>query len=300
VQVTAIDLGSNTLRVLKYDCKEHKRVAEYEKIVRTAEGLEQSGVISKKSLDAIIVGLKEARERIGGFNQRIYAVTTEAMRIAKNAQEVIEKIYKECGVKFEVIDGCKEAKLTLYAVRERLRLLKIEGGFVLIDIGGGSTEVTFSKGDFFASKSFPLGIVRVANRAHSLEEIETIVAESMRDIANFSRKYFEESMYLVATAGTPTTIAAMKHGLNYQTYDPSKINGTQLSYDELDYYLKKLLKMSKTEREVTVGVGRDDLIIAGVVIFKEFYKVFHKKSAIVIDDSLREGVALWVCKGIKI
>ena len=105
-------------------------------------------------------------------------------------------------------------------------------------------------------------------------------------------------MQLLATAGTPTTIAAMKHGLNYQTYEATKINGTVLKLEELDYYLEKLLTMNKKEREIAVGVGRDDLIVAGVVIFKALYRVLNKNRAIVIDDSLREGAAIWACSNL--
>ncbi len=298
MEVTAIDLGSNTLRVLKYDCTRGERVAEYEKIVRTAEAIEQTGVISHQSLRAIIEGIQEAKVSLGGFSSRVYAVTTEALRIAKNASEVLDTIYKETGVVFEIIDGAKEAKLTLIAVKERLRQLNLKGDFVLIDIGGGSTEVVFSRGEEIYSKSFPLGIVRVANSASSLDEIEEIVAKSLKGIEEFSQNYLRDNMQLLATAGTPTTIAAMKHGLNYQTYDATKINGTVLKLEELDYYLEKLLTMNKKEREIAVGVGRDDLIVAGIVIFKALYRVLNKNRAIVIDDSLREGAAIWACSNL--
>ncbi len=297
MQVTAIDLGSNTLRILKYDCTKGERIAEYEKIVRTAESLEKTGRISKSSVTAIIDGIQEAKVKLGGFTSRIYAVTTEAMRIAQNSHEVIETIYKNTGIRFKIIDGEQEAKLTLWAVKERLKKLQMDGDFVLVDIGGGSTEVTISIAEEIYARSFPLGIVRVASRAQSLEEIEKIVADGMKEIKDFTKKYLNnKDFYLVATAGTPTTLAAMKHGLNYTTYDAKKINGTVLKYDELNIYLDKLLKMSKREREIAVGVGRDDLIVAGVIIFREIYKILNKKEATVIDDSLREGVALFLCE----
>jgi len=99
----------------------------------------------------------------------------------------------------------------------------------------------------------------------------------------------------IATAGTPTTVAAMKLGQTYACYDPKKINGTALQKEELDFYLKKLLAMPLDEREETVGVGRSDLIAAGILIYKQIFDLVEFDSGIVIDDGLREGVALENC-----
>jgi exopolyphosphatase/pppGpp-phosphohydrolase len=103
----------------------------------------------------------------------------------------------------------------------------------------------------------------------------------------------------VATAGTPTTVAAMKLGQTYETYNASKINGTSLQINDLDFYLKKLLSMPFEEREITVGTGRSDLIAAGILIYKQLYILLEFENCIVIDDGLREGIALYICKSIK-
>jgi len=99
----------------------------------------------------------------------------------------------------------------------------------------------------------------------------------------------------VATAGTPTTVAAMKLGFNYETYDANKINGTSLQKEELDFYLQKLLSMPFEEREIAVGTGRSDLIAAGILIYKQLYIILEFENCVVIDDGLREGVALEMC-----
>ena len=80
-----------------------------------------------------------------------------------------------------------------------------------------------------------------------------------------------------------------------EKYDPKKINGTALQKEELDFYLKKLLAMPLDEREETVGVGRSDLIAAGILIYKQIFDLVEFDSGIVIDDGLREGVALENC-----
>ncbi len=296
MQVIGIDLGSNTLRVIKYDCSLDKKVAEYEKIVRTAQSITIDGRVDKRAVDAIVDGLIEAQERLDFHGCKIKAVTTEALRVAKNSEEVLKEIEQKTAIKFEVISPKDEALLTLQAVQKRLERLGIKRDFVLVDIGGGSTEVTFFVENRVYSKSFQLGIVTVANRAKDLDEISKIISLESKDIVEFVKDYNSRDLEFVATAGTPTTVAAMKLGLTYKTYNSELINGVTLEVDELEIYLDKLLNMSKEDREITVGVGRDDLIVAGILIFKEIYRILDKKRSIVIDDGLREGVALSLCE----
>jgi exopolyphosphatase/guanosine-5'-triphosphate,3'-diphosphate pyrophosphatase len=99
----------------------------------------------------------------------------------------------------------------------------------------------------------------------------------------------------VATAGTPTTIAAMKKGMDYATYDAEKVHGTMLSKKDLGEQLKKLLAMTKEEKVHAVGVGRDDLIASGVLIYDELYNISGFRESMVIDDGIREGVAFDEC-----
>ncbi len=304
MKVIAIDLGSNTCRVLKYDCKKNIKIAEYEKIVRTANSLTIDGTIDKEAQERVINALLEAKEKIGFESTKIRAVTTQALRVAKNSKEILENIKEKTGIEFEVIDGEKEAKLTLIAVKKRLESLnqnfgfKINKNFVLVDIGGGSTELGFYINGRIFSKSFPLGIVTVANSAKNLNQIDDIIDEKSKKIVQFINGLdfkIDNSLEFIATAGTPTTVAAMKLGQTYYSYDADKINGTILTVKDLDIQLNRLLKMNKKEKELYAGVGRDDLIIAGIYIYKKIFKILNKKSSIIIDDGLREGVAITLC-----
>jgi exopolyphosphatase/guanosine-5'-triphosphate,3'-diphosphate pyrophosphatase len=100
----------------------------------------------------------------------------------------------------------------------------------------------------------------------------------------------------VASSGTPTTIAALKLGMNYKTYNPQRINGTKITIEDLDFWAEKLMKMEMKKREELVGVGRGDLIISGIYIFKEIFKLAKYRECIVCDDGIREGVAISECK----
>ncbi len=297
-----IDLGSNTLRAVKRDCEKGVFVAEYERIVRTADGLTETGRIAPKALERIVAALDEARKQIGFDGAVLRAVTTEAMRRAENAVEVLKTIQEKTGVAFEIIEADEEARLTLMAVRYRLRVLnEPEDSFVLVDIGGGSTELIIVVGGRTLSRSFPLGIVTLSQEAQGdLARVESLLEIRLKPLEKFVMEAVEVAgrpKRFIATAGTPTTIAAMKHGMNYHSYDAGRINGTRLERRELREWLAKLLAMSPRERERTVGVGRDDLIAAGILIFEGIFRVLGFEECLVIDDGLREGVALELCRG---
>jgi len=292
----AIDLGSNTLRVLEYDCVTDKRTFGYEKVVKTADGLAKTGEVNDEAVARVVSALKEVQEKIDFSSQTLKAVTTEALRRASNSAKVLKQIKKKTGVSFEVISGEEEARLTLLAVKHRLSKLHYASqSFVLVDIGGGSTELIFHYGDETLSKSFPIGIVTIAQIYENLDNIKNALPKEMFDMQMFCAEVFATKGKLetyVATAGTPTTVAAMKLGFNYETYDAAKINGTSLQKEELDFYLKKLLAMPFEAREIAVGTGRSDLISAGILIYKQLYTILGFDTCIVIDDGLREGVVL--------
>jgi len=296
----AIDLGSNTLRVLEYDCKTSKQIVAYEKVVKTADGLAEFGTINDDAIGRVISAIKEAQEKIDFSSQPIKAVTTEAVRRASNSKYVLEQIERKTAVSFEIISGEEEARLTLSAVKNRLTKLHYASDtFVLVDIGGGSTELIFHYKNEMISRSFPIGIVTIAQTYTTLENIQKVLPREMLDMQMFCAEIFSihgKPHSFVATAGTPTTVAAMKLGFNYETYDASKINGTSLEKNELDFYLQKLLDMPFEEREIAVGTGRSDLIAAGILIYKHLYTLLEFDSGIVIDDGLREGVILDMCK----
>ncbi len=292
--VVSIDLGSNSFRALKMDCKTKKTLGEYEQTVGTADGLSKTGNISNEALNRIVDAVKKSIEIVDYEPKNAVAVTTQALRVAKNSKEIIKQIQKQTGVRFNIIDGEKEARLTLLAMQYALKRENLpDERFILLDIGGGSTElIIFNEGSSFI-KSFPYGIVTLSqslDKGRDFKLLKDEVKEFLKD------SHIETSDYaFLSTAGTPTTVAALKHGLDYQTYDKEIVNGTTLTLDEVKQIQKKLNSCSKDELIFKVGTGREDYIDTGMSIYELFFEVLEKDISIVFDDGLREGVAIEHC-----
>ncbi|CAA6800590.1 MAG: Exopolyphosphatase (EC [uncultured Sulfurovum sp.] len=294
--IIAIDLGSNSLRLLKMNMETKESLGTFHKTVKTADGLAQTGKINEDALSRVVAALNEAKEELDFSDARVKAVTTEAIRQAKNGLEILKSIADQTGIRFEVIDGVAEAKYALKAAQNRLEHLgKEPKHFMLVDIGGGSTEMLFYYGEEkYFSKSFQVGIVTVTQKFKNLDEIAKaipIVMEPMRAYYDEVVEAYGEVELFIATAGTPTTIAAMKKGMSYATYEPENIHGTILTRKDLADNLKALIEMSKEDKVKAVGIGRDDLIASGVLIYDEIYNISGFKESMVIDDGIREGVA---------
>lgn len=289
----AIDLGSNTIRFIEYDGFSWGK--SYEKIVRAAEGLQATGMIGENALVRILEAIDEAKQYLDFSNHEVVAVTTAALRMANNGIDIISKIHASTGILFTIIDGAREAQLTLLAVQNRLRKLDIDSdSFVLSDIGGGSTELIHYDNDKVTSQSFPIGIVTMSEQASDTTQLRSLLAHFESQVALFysSLGKYNENSRLILTSGTPTTIAAYRLGMNYANYDPEKINGSILTLNDCVLSYKELMDMDESTRASYVGVGREQLIATGILMVEYLFKGAMMKEAIIIDDGLREGVAL--------
>ncbi len=296
----AIDLGSNSFRCIEYDCESKSFGRSFERIVKTADRMHETGVISDDAVERVVTALYEADNALNLKNSVVKAVTTQAMRMASNSDDVIREIKEQSGVEFQIIDSDKEAYYTLIAVGARLKALQIDSShFVLIDVGGGSTEIIFYRDGKMESRSFPIGIVTTAQICDANRDIHTYLDEQFQDLVAYVRDYYGaegKPASFVATAGTPTTMAAYLLGMNYQNYDVDKVNGYRLTLEGTQKSLDDLLVMSEVQRAEIVGVGRESLIIAGIVIVQKLYDVLGFGEAVVIDDGVREGVAIDHCR----
>lgn len=294
-QIVSVDLGSNSFRVLKYDCLNHQIISEHNEVVGMADGLVDTGIISKEAIARVIKAINHSIEIINYNPKEAICVTTAAMRKASNSQEVLECLKKETQLDFKIIDGDEEARLTLLAVKYALKREKIESdNFILLDIGGGSTEIIVNCNENYQAKSFDFGIVTMTQKYLKSNDLQKDLENRKSEIKLFldSLNIDFKKFPFVATAGTPTTIAAIKLGQDFFSYDRNIVNGTTVNLEDLSFCLNILKNSSKDEITKLVGKGRVEFIEVGILIYKTIFEVFNKKESIVLDDGLREGVAI--------
>ena len=294
-EIVTIDLGSNSFRVLKYDYKNHKIISEFNEVVGMADGLVETLNISKDAMIRVINAINKASQDLNFDPKDAVCVTTAAMRKALNNKEVLSFFEEKTGAKFSIIDANEEAKLTLLAVKYALKREKINSeNFVLLDIGGGSTEIVINTAQNYEAKSFDFGIVTMTQKSIKKEDLEKDLNDRKIQIKEFlnSLKIDLKDYSFVATAGTPTTIAAIKLGQDYFSYDRNIVNGTKVNLNDLEDSLKIFKSHSKDELTKLVGQGRVEFMEVGTYIYKMVFEVLQKDESIVLDDGLREGVAI--------
>jgi exopolyphosphatase/guanosine-5'-triphosphate,3'-diphosphate pyrophosphatase len=294
--MVAIDLGSNTIRIVEFDCKNKIITNRFEKIVKTADNLVNTGIISDEAVERIIEAINEAKEKL--IFKDVSAKATEALRKGKNSKEVLDKIEKQTGVKFEIISPEEEAYYTTIAVESFIQQKYHYKTMFLVDIGGGSTELIVKNKKELLTESFQIGIVTVSQKYKSIDALEYGIKQDVKPFEEFIKftKISYKPDIFVASSGTPTTIGALKIGLDYSTYDGDKVNGVELTIEDLDYWKDELLKMGLKQREKLVGVGRGSLIVSGILIFKKIFQMGDFKKCVVCDLGVREGIAFDYCK----
>ena len=298
-EIVSVDLGSNSFRVLKYDCKNHKIISEYNEVVGMADGLVDTGLISKEAIQRVIVAILHSIEVIKYNPQDAICVTTAAMRNASNSEEILKYLSQEVKTNFSIIDGKEEARLTLLAVKYALKREKINSNdFVLLDIGGGSTEIIINTKDSYKAHSFDFGIVTLTQKFLNHNDLKNDLENKKLEIKLFldSLNIDFKDYSFVATAGTPTTIAAIKLGQDFFSYDRNIVNGTIVNLEDMTNCLNIFENSSKEDIVKLVGRGRVDFIEVGIYIYKMIFEVLEKNESIVLDDGLREGVAINYCE----
>ncbi len=293
----AFDLGSNTLRIVQYDPNTCQRIKSYEKIVRTAKDLHQTHRIGEEALGNIVNALREASMIFDFKAHKTFCVTTQAMRVASNANDVLAHLRTHFELDFEIISGEKEAYLTSLAIEHALNREGFNAHtYALFDLGGGSTEIILCHEGTKKTHSFPFGIVSTAERF--AYDIVRGVEETLLSVDPFVALHPaipNTYKQLVATAGTPTTVAAFLKGLDYAHYNAEKINGTCLHIHDFTDAYGQLSAMDYQEAERYTGTNRRDLVIVGILLCVGIMKKLGFAQCIVMDDGLREGVALSNC-----
>lgn len=297
-EIVSIDLGSNSFRVLKYDCINHQIISEYNEVVGMADGLIDTGIISKEAQERVIDAISHSIEVINYNPKDAICVTTAAMRKASNNKDVLNFFKEKVGADFKIIDGKEEARLTLLAVKYALKRENINSSkFILLDIGGGSTEIIVSTNDNYDSHSFDFGIVTMTQKYLKYHDLHNDLDFRKKEIKDFldNLNIDLDEYSFVATAGTPTTIAAIKLEQDFFSYDRNVVNGAIVNLIDLENCLNIFKNSSKEEITRLVGKGRVEFIEVGIFIYRMIFEVLNKRESIVLDDGLREGVAINYC-----
>ena len=216
------------------------------------------------------------------------------MRDAVNGRTFVEKAFQEAAIQLVVIDGEEEARLTLAGVLSSLD--SEPETLVVLDVGGGSSEFTVSSGGKPAFiKSMPIGVVRLTEGFHTVAEmsarVQSVINQLGDDLATAGIA-FSEDAELVGTGGTATTLATIK--LEMVEYDYRAVNNFTLNRDDIAEIFERLSRLTPLERLSIKGVekGREELIIAGLIIITSVMDKFGFMRLKVSDFGLLEGLAL--------
>lgn len=302
-----IDIGTNTLRLLiaefSSDGKYHKVKSE-RYITRLGEGISSTGSLKETAMERTSSVLKRFAKICSEYPLNgIYAVATSAVREASNGPDFIKKIKLEAGLDVDVISGDEEARLTMLGISSGLDFKGSD--FLLMDIGGGSTEFIFvSEGDIISKVSTDIGVVRFTEQylksdppqTEEIEKLETAILECLNKLKGSASPPYQGGagggVFLVGTAGTVTTLAAIDQKMT--VYDPREINGYKISRAGIKNIRTLLLSMTMKKRMEIPGIeeGREDLIAAGVVLVDKVMELFGFNEILVSDSGLREGLVI--------
>ncbi|MEK6276522.1 MAG: Ppx/GppA phosphatase family protein [Actinomycetota bacterium] len=298
-RAAVIDIGTNSTRLLVADVS-GRSVAEIERhnrVTRLGRGVDLSGQLATEAIEAVceVVG-----EYVGIYREldaeTVTAIATSAVRDASNGDAFIAELRERFALNARVLGGGEEARLTyLGATAESPPSVPT----LVIDIGGGSTELIAGSGDEVTfHTSIQAGVVRHTERhissdpptASELEELASDVWGLLNDALSSHPEAHAELG--IAVAGTPTSLAAIDQQLD--PYDPERVHGYRLSLESIQRMLSRLASMPLAERLQVPGLHPDraPTIVAGVVILIEAMRCFALDEIEVSEHDILYGAAI--------
>lgn len=277
IRVAAIDCGTNSIRLLVADVDVAAGtltdVVRTMEVVRLGQGVDRTGRIAPEALERTLEATRRYAATCAELGvERIRFVATSASRDAENRQEFVDGVRAAIGVEPEVVDGQEEARLSFRGATGVLAG-RHPGPFLVVDLGGGSTEMVLGTTSPVASASMDVGCVRMTERHLHAEDTtpEELAAASADVVAALEAAGrvvpFGRAATLVGLAGTVTTVTA--HALDLERYDPARIDGAVLGVDRVLASCRALIGMSRARREVLpfMHPGRVDVIVAGALVW---------------------------------
>jgi exopolyphosphatase/guanosine-5'-triphosphate,3'-diphosphate pyrophosphatase len=293
MKYASIDIGTNTVLLMIAELSDRiEEIYDTAIITRLGEGLKQTGFLSTNAMERTLNALRHYKAVADDCRvKEILCVGTAALREAKNADTFVELVKRELSLTVRVISEHDEAYYTYLSVREGM--INATQDMVIIDIGGGSTEIIFGdRANFIDFVSLPVGSVKLTEMfiKHDPPTEDEIIF--LRDyIRSFLRLPFGENVkVIVGTAGTVTTLGSI--GIGLYEWDKEKIHGTMMKREHIDDVVHQLLKRAARERAHLPGMekGREDIIPQGIIILQEVMEYLGADELMIDANGVRHGV----------
>jgi exopolyphosphatase/guanosine-5'-triphosphate,3'-diphosphate pyrophosphatase len=300
MNMASIDIGSNTILLLIAEVRQNSLPIytlrnEY-RAPRISAGLEANSVISNEKIEELL-NILSAYKRIAiEHNCEIILLNaTNAFRIAKNSNKIIELIKNKLDLEIVVIDGNTEAYYSYLGGKSSL----LESNeLIVLDIGGGSTEIIYGKFDKIQfKKSFPYGAVNLTeqyltNNLRTDTNLELLNSE-LNKIFKELNSISNSNSDLISIAGTPTSLSCIKQ--NLKEYDDNLVEGSILCYEDILIIVEEMIKISPSDmikKYGTVVKGREDVLLTGSLILLTVMKNLNIKKTYVSTRGVRYGAII--------
>jgi exopolyphosphatase / guanosine-5'-triphosphate,3'-diphosphate pyrophosphatase len=306
-RVAAIDCGTNSVRLLIADIGGGELV-ELERrmeIVRLGQGVDETGRLAPEALERTFTAMRAYAKLVAGHGaERVRVVATSATRDAANRDEFVRGVVDIFGVEPEVISGDEEARLSFAGATKDLAALRPMRPYLVVDIGGGSTEFVLGDGDGVrAARSVDIGCVRLTERhlhgdppsAEEIRRAEDDIRTALKEVT--AEVAVAEAASLVGLAGSVTTVAAL--ALALPAYDPDAIHGSRIGVDAVRAVTADLLAATRDRRAAmpVMHPGRVDVIGAGALVLRVLMDEFGMDEVVVSEHDILDGIALRLARG---
>ena len=302
-RVAAVDCGTNSLRLLVADVDDNgggmTDVARRMEIVRLGQGVDRTGRLAPEALARTTSVLRDYADIIAGSEARaVRMVATSATRDASNTADFTRQVKEILGVAPEVLTGREEAALSFTGATAEL-VGTHDGPFLVVDIGGGSTEFVLGEAGEPATHalSVDIGCVRMTERhLHGDPPSRDEVVAATADIdaaldAVADAVPVRQARTLIGLAGSVTTVAAIAMGL--PGYDAARIHHARVSTAQVHEVARNLLAQTRAERAAipVMHPGRVDVIGGGALVLDRIMQRFGFGEVLVSEHDILDGIA---------
>ncbi|MEU3451640.1 Ppx/GppA phosphatase family protein [Streptomyces thermolilacinus] len=298
-RVAAIDCGTNSIRLLVADIDpEAGTLVDLDRrmtIVRLGQGVDRTGRLAPEALERTFAACREYAAVIRELGaERVRFVATSASRDAENREDFVRGVLDILGVEPEVITGDQEAEFSFTGATKELRGTD---EYLVVDIGGGSTEFVVGAEHVEAARSVDIGCVRLTERhvrhdPPTEDEVAAIRADVRAAIALAEESVpVREARTLVGLAGSVTTVAALALGL--ERYDSTAIHRSRVPYERVAEVSARLRSLTHDERAAlpVIHPGRVDVIVAGALVLEEIMTHVGAAEVVVSEHDILDGIA---------